>query len=651
MAATLLREKKKKETSTNPFYGMRSTLTMLQQVSKFGENTFTKADVIKLISAAWQECKDDLEKRKLFFSLVISFGDITNRDHNLFKKIGLKNPDAGGHSLRKVFMYCMEWMHKNCTEQFYSFLPILGEYYNIGANTMLYTIKTDRFKGNIIEVFKVGINVDRLTTYIASVLKDPKTTENELALWAKWLWRIPLSSRRVRKFTDKKGIAVEKVTFKQDETLKKDKFVRECIITLSKKMDWEVILHPNNKQFVGYKEFRKKYLANTEAALFSSQKIKQMDKMQLLSWFDQLPSGARYRTQCRILDKQPNGSLASNKKWVGNSGVDIGDTFIDWVKSKEAAQEAIRTLSKEDKEKLSKENPKALKEMEKAAKVNTGATTIVDTVIEMTTGTKDISNLAAHSILEKIKLDVPVLVIADVSSSMSYSDITYKTQGRFTPRDMAAIVATTFLLKNPAEELSNLLLTFNNSLNVYHEGASVMIQKNKFMLGKTTTVSKLVDPKLDFYSNYQSVKKLLTTSGGTVFYCVADGLKAWVDSDPNMSSTYIEMINQYPVWVVVSDGDMNGSGSATETMASFKMKMLQYFGWDGVVVVWDVKNIEDEDNKFGGLENVMYFGGFNPAILNQVFLNIQDLDIIDVYTPLETIYRSNRYVPVRELVS
>jgi hypothetical protein len=40
----------------------------------------------------------------------------------------------------------------------------------------------------------------------------------------------------------------------------------------------------------------------------------------------------------------------------------------------------------------------------------------------------------------------------------------------------------------------------------------------------------------------------------------------------------------------------------------------------------------------------------NPAQIEQFLTNFKDMDIFDVYTPLQSIFRSNRYDIVRSLV-
>ncbi len=654
-----------KKLVTNPFYKMVGTLTMLQQCSKMTDNP-SKSVVVGLLNNAWKECEGDITKRKMFFSVLFSLGDISNREHNIFKKRKMKKVDSGGSSLRKVFLYALEWLHNNVAEQFYSFLPIVGEYYNLGANTMYHLLWTDRWKGTITEVYKVNVDADRLTDYITSVLRSVHTSETELKLWAKWLWHIPTSNSRTRRITVtekglksmrkyeancKVGDVIVRQAPKQRETNEKDKTTLECIQMLSDKMGWAVRKYAHNIKFEGYKNFRKSLLADTEAAMFSSQNIRLLDKIQLLEWFDKLPSGARYNVQRRLFNLDKSGSLVSKDRWITEKGLNIANVYSEWLKLKETAQKELRELSIEDKVEMAKKTPDVLKSMEKAAKVNTAGDTILDVIASLLGGgSKQSLDLAAQSIMDKVVCKVPILVTVDNSGSMKGKSLTHKGVS-FSASEIASIAATTFLLKNPDVELQDIIIRFDSTASVIAKGNPTEHKGQRFMSTTTKNVEWVTDQKKSFLENYQNVSSLIPNTGGaTYFNKVATELKRWVDEIPEYSSQRIDMIQRYQVFLVISDGDMNSSNNPNQSMLEFQSSMRQWFGWEGVVVVWDVKKQSEERSKFDDMENVMYYGGCNPSILNQIFTNIDECSIIDVYTPLESLYNSNRYSPVRELV-
>ena len=89
------------------------------------------------------------------------------------------------------------------------------------------------------------------------------------------------------------------------------------------------------------------------------------------------------------------------------------------------------------------------------------------------------------------------------------------------------------------------------------------------------------------------------------------------------------------------------------SLRHFMMRMKQWFGWDGIVVIWDVPKYGDSINKngyFDNIENVIHITTYNLSTINQLFTKLDDLDIVDIYTELKAIYSSNRYELVKNNV-
>ena len=86
------------------------------------------------------------------------------------------------------------------------------------------------------------------------------------------------------------------------------------------------------------------------------------------------------------------------------------------------------------------------------------------------------------------------------------------------------------------------------------------------------------------------------------------------------------------------------------------MNKMRQLGWNGVVVVWDVKqgagdnHLSQYGDKFANVPNCIHYYGYNLGIINQIFTNIHDLDVIDVYQDLKSLYASNRYQLIKENV-
>lgn len=95
-------------------------------------------------------------------------------------------------------------------------------------------------------------------------------------------------------------------------------------------------------------------------------------------------------------------------------------------------------------------------------------------------------------------------------------------------------------------------------------------------------------------------------------------------------------------------GDLNNSYNARESMLQFQNECRRILGYIPFVVIIEIYNYgSPRINHFEGLENMMYIPG-NPAQIEQFLVNFKDIDIMDVYTPLMSLYRSNRYELVRQ---
>jgi len=85
-------------------------------------------------------------------------------------------------------------------------------------------------------------------------------------------------------------------------------------------------------------------------------------------------------------------------------------------------------------------------------------------------------------------------------------------------------------------------------------------------------------------------------------------------------------------------------------MNDFMMKCQRFFGFKPYIIAIDVSyNSSANIKRFQGIENFMYIPP-NPAQIEQLLTNFKDMDIMDVYTPLQSLYRSNRYRLVQNAV-
>ena len=127
---------------------------------------------------------------------------------------------------------------------------------------------------------------------------------------------------------------------------------------------------------------------------------------------------------------------------------------------------------------------------------------------------------------------------------------------------------------------------------------------------------------------------------------VPAGLEVLIRENPDM----LDALKEYPVWTIISDGDLNSSYNARESMIDFQNDCRRILGYIPFLVVIEIyKYNSPRASSFEGLENMIYIPG-NPAQIEQFLTNFKDMDIFDVYTPLQSLYRSNRYKLVRENV-
>lgn len=96
-------------------------------------------------------------------------------------------------------------------------------------------------------------------------------------------------------------------------------------------------------------------------------------------------------------------------------------------------------------------------------------------------------------------------------------------------------------------------------------------------------------------------------------------------------------------------GEWNSLYSPEASMNDFMRKCEDYFGYRPFIIGIDVMSGRINYDRFAGIDNMVYIPGA-PEMIEQMLLNFKDMDRFDVYTPLESIYRSNRYELIRDAV-
>ncbi len=624
--------------SENPFYGQKELLALWQQGS--GKNV-SKSTLINLLDAAWKASENDIKFRQAFFVIILSYGEITNRHHNILKDI--KKLDNGGGAWRDGFVWSMEWMRKNTPEQYYVFLAkdIFRQFVGL-LSILINKVKTLKGKTTVLETVDTikEHDITKLASYLAEVIKLGNPAEKNLI--AKALTR-PRFSKRQK--TNREGEKIGSRDLKP-EVLANMKSRELLLKAISDILGWKYVQHKNNIHFTDYYAWKKEFGGALESVLFSSGRIKEFDHDEFHKWLEGLPAGARYRVRRRLLTKE-NGLVG---KWTSKFGdIDLGMWFLEWEALKESKQAEERVLTEKVRQGTASEDEVIkLAKVKKEAKVNTGGSDIKDEMEKLLAGTsnKREADTMVHSLMSKMELQVPVAIIADTSSSMGFRDRMIKTKhGDFYPYQAARLLTTLLMLKNPSQDLDQFLVTFESRATFHHGKTIGSVRENQFTMPKSVEVD-LIDRTKPFSDNYDNISKVINHSGGTNIADVAVKFKDWVEAGDTEAERLVrrETIQQYPVFIIVSDGDMNSSYSSKSSFTQYQQNMRQWTGWEGVTVVFDVTtSTTKKSDKFDSIDNFIHFYGWNVGNLNALFTKLHDLDIIDIYTPLDTLLKNNRY--------
>ena len=603
-------EIKLNKSNDNPFYGLRNCLK-LQQASTDNVITF------ETLNNAWNEVKDSKEKRELFFSILFSIGDITNRQHNIFKG---KKKDGGGNANREAFYAITFWLWHNNPKQFTKFLnaQLFNEY---SCFDVLFRNRVQTRGARAIKVFSSFADKEYtkvLLEYIYAVINGSNPF-NKLLI-AKFL-TIPRTSKRQG---HKKMLPETKLNMQQ-----KAQFLTE----LSEMMGWE------KEYFKGYREWRKQYNGDLESVLFTTGKINEFTKDEFLTWFEKLPAQARFRVKNRILYSEqeidhPNGGKCTVFKWAK-----FQPWIKEWEKYKEEKQFEQRVLEEKVRQGQATEEDKVkLEKVKKEAKVTVGATNFTELYNQICRGTID--KLKIESFMNKVNLPYNSLTIIDSSGSMSGQ-----------PFNFAAFIATVCMVKNPDDDARNLVGLFSGESQWFSYIDAQSNSKNSLLRSTVakTKAQPLVDPKLSFLENYQRIHSFLRShfmGYETNISCIPDGLNRFCQMNPQVK----DALANYPIWTIMSDGMFNNMYSPEASMSDFFRKCENYFGFRPYVILMDVTGASGRGagaDRFSGIDNMMYIPS-NPAMIEQFLTNFKDMDVFDIYTPLLSMYRSNRYQLVRE---
>ena len=393
-------EVKLNKSNNNPFYGLRNCLKLFQSAG----GTITES----MLNSAWDEVKGDKVKRELFFSLLFSVGDITARQHNIFK--GVKK-DTGGNANREGFYTIFCWLKDNHKEQFIKFLNA-GLFNEYQCFDTLFRSRVQTKGARVLKVYDIFADKwyrAELVKYVYAVINGSNPFNKLLV--AKFL-TIPRLSKR----------AGHKQMLPQTKQVMENKTA--FLIELSKLMGWEYSVKGAYANFAGYRAWRRQYNGSLESVLFSTGKIAEFDKTQFIDWLDKLPSQARFRVKNRVLYSKVAGidietaglsqkavaGVAETLKWPK-----LSEWFKEWEEYKTKKQAEQRVLEEKVRQgQATTEDVEKLEKVKKQAKVNVGATSFNELYDQIMQGRVDELKLEAF-IQNKVNLPYNSLVIIDDS--------------------------------------------------------------------------------------------------------------------------------------------------------------------------------------------------------------------------------------------
>lgn len=598
--------------SENPFKGLRKCLELANanHVTEF------------MLDDAYAEVFMDKDKKALFYSIIFNIGDITNREHNIFRK---NKVDGGGQAERENFYTCLNWMIKTDYAQFVKFLNagLFNEYtcFDHLFRNRISTVKNTTTINGQYNMFANPQYREDLANYVVSVINGNNPFNKTLIAKFLTLPRFGKRSGHSRMLPETYKVMKDKADF---------------LALLSQKMGWDYQLTPTYCRFDGYRTWRKQYNSDLESVLFSTGKILEFDELEFKNWLNKLPSQARFRVKNRVTySVKDKGSM--DLKWPN-----LSKWFAEWEQYKASMQEEQRKLEEKVRQGIAAvEDLEKLEKVKKEAKVTVGANNFKTIYKDICDG--KIDWLKVESFLNKINLEYNNLVIVDESGSMSGA-----------PYNFATFLASIMLVKNPDDFGRNMMFTFSHGCRL-HSAINLEAENkpsNRFWGRyefRQIPSQPFVIPEKSFKENYQRIDSYMRAafkSGGTYPETIATWFAQEFKSNPDL----IDELKNYPVITIISDGDFSNSLGAKNSILNFQKTMEENMGFCPFIILMEVTGRSYTDaRKFEGVDNFLWINS-NPAQIEQLLVNFKDIDMMDVYASLQSMFRSNRYAPVRENV-
>lgn len=623
------------------------------------------SEIHSLLDAADKQIKKLKGKEKtyhktLFFRLLLSIGDIS-RQHQYLKENGIISP-TGGFGQVTTFRSILRWLESNHKKFFYDNLQIWVEHTSI--STLIYnSIKTDRNNGTVLSSEYMDFDQKKVAKFLANYYK-----KGNLTLVAKHLPKHVTKFERTNRHKVKrdgatkvpKGKSWYKLNDKNIEPKQENdgavvhakkgdiikyprpmglKTIEKCeknnilISLFCKEMGWKI--DGKSGRYPKYDEFRKNQ--NTVEQKMSSKSILGLDKTQLYSLFNSLPTKARDRFSKSVCYKDENGNYQPKPKWAK-----IAKVFIEWQLDQENIAKEVREES----------DPITRSTKVKQLKLKTvGITTasLLEKLIKEAGSNYNKNNFHKMAsgidadytaMIQKMSFLVPAAVWIDISGSMNGT--MYTGNGEYLSRlQVATGLAVTFSTNDPSH--------YRNQVGIFSRNAT-LVSSNKYVKKNIPQNPYIFDPHSYTETDSHAVQILSEKDAFSAnFKRLYDFLNQkrasgdWTAStDPSQAfkwhmENYDALEDLPQVLLMVSDGEFNSNGNAKRSLTA-AMKKANDIGWYPLVILWDiVGNGYDMD-----MENVLHLGGFNESVLTQIISNLK-IGSIDPYKQLVAINDDPRY--------
>lgn len=593
--------------NTNPFYGMKATLGVW---STQGKNLAT-SQVLQSLAEG-----DTPEKMQVVMSVLTSVGDVPGRDPK-----GLSNVDNFGFGNREVFRDVVipaiaRSFGKRNTRKYAAIVnQFVGSQFLFDARvrTGKYDKRTKRSPViatiNMPEVWGVDVVGDIACEMIAAGGMD-----SYLAF--KWL-NTGRSAKNPR--IETKAVLATK---------------GKLIAYISEKMGYDVLEKDGYTDYIGFRKMKSTVTKTLESYLFASGDVKNMDRIEFTQMIEGLPSDARFRVKQRVGKDKEKWTIKGETMW---------DIYESWEKAKADAQKDVRVLKTELRDAATDAEATSIKEKlvtaTKAAKVNIGAKSSRDFIEKMLSG-GNIDEITIDAFMDKITLSENILPVVDCSGSMRNN---WSGQNK---QHIVAYLATLFY-RNQRDDLArNIMIQFDGRAH-YYQGIDRIDNSRGITRKASVNVrsTPLYNEKLTFMENVTNIYMWLraTANGGmTNVKSVADLLVDMYRKDPSV----IDVIQNYPIWMMFSDGDFNNRPGMAASIGEMLKTMETVFGFRPYVILMDVSNGSNKALAFDGVDGVMYLPP-SPESVEMLLTNFDPGNVFDIYTPLQAVATTDRYEVIR----